>query len=65
MFVDPTQPHPIPVHIPPGHMWIQGDNMSNSRDSRLYGPIPMGLIRGVVRAKLFPEWTWMYGPRRG
>jgi mitochondrial inner membrane protease subunit 1 len=34
------------VLVPPGHVWVQGDNAGNSRDSRNYGPVPIALIRG-------------------
>ncbi|KAJ1555020.1 hypothetical protein HK405_003436 [Cladochytrium tenue] len=44
-------------YVPPGHVWLQGDNMSNSTDSRVYGPVPMGLLRGRVRARLFPSFN--------
>ena len=40
------------VTVPPGHVWLQGDNMSVSRDSREYGPVSRGLIRGRVRYKV-------------
>ena len=36
----------IHVLVPPGHVWVQGDNAAQSRDSRTYGPIPIALIRG-------------------
>lgn len=29
-------------------MWIEGDNVYASRDSRHYGPVPYGLIQGRV-----------------
>ncbi|EJT50132.1 signal peptidase I [Trichosporon asahii var. asahii CBS 2479] len=29
-----------------GHVWVAGDNMSNSIDSRHYGPVPIAMIRG-------------------
>ncbi|RKP12878.1 peptidase S24/S26A/S26B/S26C, partial [Piptocephalis cylindrospora] len=38
------------VQVPQGHVWIAGDNMSNSIDSRIYGPVPFGLIRGRALA---------------
>ncbi|KAK6917221.1 Peptidase S26 [Dillenia turbinata] len=32
--------------VPEGHTWVQGDNKYNSRDSRVFGAIPYGLIIG-------------------
>mmetsp|Transcript_36731 Transcript_36731/g.92829 ORF Transcript_36731/g.92829 Transcript_36731/m.92829 type:complete len:189 (-) Transcript_36731:109-675(-) len=40
--------------VPPGHIWLQGDNADNSRDSRLYGPVPQALVRGRVVYQLWP-----------
>jgi hypothetical protein len=37
-----------PSQVPPGHIWVEGDNLIVSRDSREYGPIPLGLLRGRV-----------------
>ncbi|KAE8679067.1 mitochondrial inner membrane protease subunit 1-like isoform X2 [Hibiscus syriacus] len=34
--------------VPKGHVWIQGDNLYVSRDSRHFGPLPYGLIEGKV-----------------
>ncbi|XP_073221039.1 mitochondrial ATP-independent inner membrane protease subunit 1a isoform X2 [Cicer arietinum] len=34
--------------VPKGHVWIQGDNVYASRDSRHFGPVPLGLIKGKV-----------------
>jgi signal peptidase I len=42
------------VVVPPGHVWLEGDNPQNSVDSRQYGPVPAALIRGRVCAKLWP-----------
>ncbi|PWN54100.1 LexA/Signal peptidase [Violaceomyces palustris] len=47
------------VTIPPGHVWLTGDNLSNSTDSRHYGPVPMGMVRGKVIARLFPNPLWL------
>eukprot|EP01023_Acetabularia_acetabulum_P051932 TRINITY_DN5750_c1_g1_i1.p1 TRINITY_DN5750_c1_g1~~TRINITY_DN5750_c1_g1_i1.p1 ORF type:complete len:282 (+),score=27.12 TRINITY_DN5750_c1_g1_i1:131-976(+) len=42
------------VRIPPGRMWLQGDNFTNSTDSREYGPVPQALVCGKVIYKLWP-----------
>jgi hypothetical protein len=34
--------------VPPGHIWIQGDNPTHSLDSRQYGAVPLALVRGRV-----------------
>lgn len=40
------------IVVPPGHVWVGGDNLANSTDSRDYGPVPLGLVRGRVIAKV-------------
>ncbi|XP_010638716.1 mitochondrial inner membrane protease subunit 1 isoform X2 [Fukomys damarensis] len=40
--------------VPTGHVWLEGDNLQNSTDSRFYGPIPYGLIRGRIFFKIWP-----------
>lgn len=49
------------VEVPLGHLWLQGDNKDNSTDSRDYGPVPYGLIRGKVFVKVWPpsEFGWV------
>ncbi|KAI8616912.1 hypothetical protein BC830DRAFT_1116058 [Chytriomyces sp. MP71] len=54
---DPTLPDSEMIKVPPGHVWLQGDNLTHSTDSRAYGPLPMGLLRGKVYAKLWPSFT--------
>lgn len=41
------------IVVPKGHVWIAGDNASCSRDSRVYGPVSMALIRGKVVARVY------------
>jgi hypothetical protein len=43
----------LKTKVPPGHIWIEGDNHEVSIDSRNYGPIPIGLLEGKVMTKLF------------
>lgn len=40
--------------IPIGHVWLEGDNSSNSYDSRIYGPVPQGLIKSRTLFKVWP-----------
>ncbi|KAG0747111.1 hypothetical protein G6F57_007616 [Rhizopus arrhizus] len=53
--VDPTVSDRKYISVPKGHIWLGGDNLSNSTDSRSYGPVSMGLIKGRVFAKVWPE----------
>lgn len=34
--------------VPKGHVWIEGDNKYNTKDSRKFGPIPYALLQGRV-----------------
>ncbi|KAI8582800.1 hypothetical protein K450DRAFT_224846 [Umbelopsis ramanniana AG] len=47
------------IDVPEGHVWLSGDNLSNSNDSRTYGPVPYGLIRGRVFARVWPDPGWI------
>lgn len=38
--------------VPPGHLWIEGDNSARSHDSRDFGPVPCGLLRGRALCKV-------------
>jgi signal peptidase I len=35
---------PESQEVPEGHVWLEGDNVAMSRDSREYGPVPMAMI---------------------
>jgi inner membrane protease subunit 1 len=43
---DAVRDEPVMVQVPEGHVWVSGDSLSYSRDSRFYGPVPMALIAG-------------------
>lgn len=40
--------------VPLGHVWLEGDNSNNSADSRIYGPVPQGLIRSRAICRVWP-----------
>ncbi|KAA8517391.1 hypothetical protein F0562_017684 [Nyssa sinensis] len=42
------------LRIPEGHCWVEGDNSASSLDSRSFGPIPLGLVRGRVTHIVWP-----------
>lgn len=42
------------VVVPRGHVWVEGDNHLQSRDSNLYGPVPMGLLTGKMTYIIWP-----------
>lgn len=47
--------------VPAGHVWLQGDCLEASRDSREYGAVPLELVRGKVVARVWPmsRATWI------
>jgi len=44
---------PSPPHAGPGY-WLLGDNSGSSRDSRRFGPVPAGRLRGRVVLRYWP-----------
>ena len=58
---------PVMVQVPEGHVWVSGDNLRYSRDSRTYGAVPMALIQGktvyIGDGKKRFAWTSFRGPQ--
>ena len=62
---DKERTEPIMVQVPEGHVWLAGDNMGASRDSRVFGPVPMALIESKVlyNGDGFASWESFRGPQ--
>ncbi|HEY8925844.1 MAG TPA: signal peptidase I [Polyangia bacterium] len=43
-----------PIVVPPGQVYVLGDNRDNSSDSRVWGPLPVENVKGIV---LFVWWS--------
>jgi inner membrane protease subunit 1 len=48
--------------VPKGHCWVLGDNLPYSRDSRMFGALPMALISGKIIAKFNTEALSLFSP---
>ena len=44
-----------PYTVRPGHFFMMGDNRDDSRDSRYFGDVDSGLLKGKA---LFIYWSW-------
>lgn len=57
-----------PVAVPEGHLWMMGDNRSNSADSRVHvgdeanGTVPVGNVIGKARWIILPPTRWQSIP---
>jgi len=53
-----------PVKIPPGYLWVQGDNRNDSDDSRyqngggIHGIVPVANVIGKARTIIWPPSRW-------
>ena len=50
------------VRIPKGHVWVEGDDPTRSRDSNTFGPLPLGLVNGRIDAILCVELRALRSP---
>jgi len=52
----PSDPmtQPMPYVVPEGHVWLMGDNRTNSADSRVFGAVPLEDIRGKAVFTFWP-----------
>jgi signal peptidase I len=44
-----------PVTVPPGSVFMMGDNRANSVDSRTFGPVRRDTIVGRVMVRIWPN----------
>ncbi len=49
-----------PVKVPPGAVFVMGDNRPRSSDSRIFGPVPLDQIQGRVLLVFWPPGSFSF-----
>ena len=52
--VTATTPGNVDITVPPGEVFVSGDNRTNSHDSRSFGTVPADDIVGVLALRIYP-----------
>lgn len=49
------------TYVPPGYLWVEGDNRPKSFDSRMFGLLPMKDVKGEAFLVWWPPsaWRWL------
>ncbi len=50
---EPPEYDTLPVKLPPGHIFVLGDNRNNSEDSSVFGPVP---LKDLIGKDYFIYW---------
>jgi signal peptidase I len=45
-----------PEQVADGHLWLMGDNRTNSSDSRVFGQVDEGTVVGRAMFRVWPPW---------